>query len=441
MINKMNKNKHQILELMIIFIITILFNLLCNGMERDEIWNYGFSYNIATGLIPYKDFNMVITPLFPMIGSLFIYIFGKNILIYYIFNSIICTIIFYHIKRTTSQNYYLVYIIVLFFSTTNYNLFCLLLLYIIINLEEKNANDYLIGILLGLTFLTKQNIGIFLCLPTFLIKNKKRILKRIFGFLVPNILLLIYLLINNALYEFIDYVFLGINDFASKNTIIYPKSLMIHIITIIYLIFKYLKTKDIKLLYILCFQGMAYPIYNSYHVIIPFIPAFAYFINDIKLNTKIINTFFIIIVTIIFSINIYQIFNNNYNYPNETIHYKYKKIPNEIVNTINILSNYLKNIEGQIFIIDIHAYLLKLESSIPINKYDLLNDGNLGQGGKEKILQEIDNICQKEKCTFLLNKNKIDTKEYDQYSQDLYQYVIKNYNEIKTIEHLTIYEN
>ena len=57
------KNKQQILELIIIFIITILFNLLCNGMERDEIWNYGFSYNIATGLIPYKDFNMVITPL------------------------------------------------------------------------------------------------------------------------------------------------------------------------------------------------------------------------------------------------------------------------------------------------------------------------------------------------------------------------------------------
>ena len=40
-------------------------------------------------------------------------------------------------------------------------------------LEEKKANDYLIGIILGLTFLTKQNIGIYLYIPTLFINSMK----------------------------------------------------------------------------------------------------------------------------------------------------------------------------------------------------------------------------------------------------------------------------
>ena len=62
MINKIKKYKYQILELIIIFLITLIYNLLCLNLSGDEVWNYGFSYNISTGLIPYKDFNMIIPP-------------------------------------------------------------------------------------------------------------------------------------------------------------------------------------------------------------------------------------------------------------------------------------------------------------------------------------------------------------------------------------------
>ena len=40
---------------MIMFIFTYFFHLA----TWDEIWNYGFSYNIAKGSIPYKEFNMI----------------------------------------------------------------------------------------------------------------------------------------------------------------------------------------------------------------------------------------------------------------------------------------------------------------------------------------------------------------------------------------------
>jgi len=169
-----NENKKILFESIIIFILTLTFNLICNEVTLDEIWNYGFSYNIANGLIPYKDFNMIITPFFSILGSIFMLIFGKNLLIYNIFNAIICVIIYFFIKKQTPKYYLIVYSLLLFISLPNYSLFCLLLLYIIINKDKGKSNDYLIGILLGLTFLTKQNIGIFLCVPTLFAKDIKK---------------------------------------------------------------------------------------------------------------------------------------------------------------------------------------------------------------------------------------------------------------------------
>ena len=200
-----------------IFIITLIFNLVFNTLTNDEVWNYGFAYNISRGLIPYKDFNMVITPLYPMINALFMIIFGKNILIMHIINAILCTAIFYFLKKTTSKAYYILYSILLFFALPNYNIMCLLFLYILIMLEKQKSNDYLIGIILGLTFMTKQNVGIYLCIPTIFTKDIKRILKRIIGFMIPNILIFTYLIYNKAVYEFINYCFLGLSNFGEKN--------------------------------------------------------------------------------------------------------------------------------------------------------------------------------------------------------------------------------
>ena len=66
------KNKYLILELIITFISIFLYHVMNSRMDYDEIWNYGFSYNIASGLIPYKDFNMITTPLYSMLGAVFL---------------------------------------------------------------------------------------------------------------------------------------------------------------------------------------------------------------------------------------------------------------------------------------------------------------------------------------------------------------------------------
>lgn len=440
MINKIKQNKKYILELILIFTTTLLFNLICNNMVHDEIWNYGFSYNIATGLIPYKDFNMVITPLFPILGAIFMIIFGKNLVTYHIFNAIICTTIYHYLKKQNSKSYYIPYAILLLYALPNYNLFSMLLLYILITLEEKNSNNYLIGIILGLTFLTKQTIGIFLFIPSLFTKDIKIIVKRIIGFIIPNIFLLIYLIYHNIIFEFIDYTFLGISNFAEKNINHYWSCLIILLIEIIYLIYKYIKTKDIKIIYLLSFQIISFPIVDPYHIMIPLIPTITYFLKNLNLNKKIISITFIIFITTILTYNIYLLTTNEYAYPNDTTVYKYRKINDNVVKEINIIKDYILNQEQKIFIIDMYAYLLKLETFTEINKFDLLNDGNLGKNGEIKIINEIEKICQKEKCIFLLNEIELNNR-ISQYNKDILNYIDKNYQIIEKIEGLTIYTN
>ena len=427
MIDKLKKNKSQIIELIMIFILTLLFNLICNTLSNDDIWNYGFSYNILNGLIPYKDFNMVITPLYPFIGALFMLIFGEKLIIYYILGAIVSTTIFSYIKKQNPNNYYLVYMIFLFFSMPGYNLFSLLLLYIIISLEKNKSNDYLIGLFLGLIFLTKQNIGIYLLIPTIITKDIKKIIKRTIGFI---------------LYNFIDYTFLGIGSFAKSNIKILPAFTIIYIITLVLLIYKYIKTKDREIIYILCYQLIAYPIFDIYHIMLPFTIAFSYLIKDIKLNKKILILGFVIFNITVFTyhINIYS--KENFSYPNNSNVCKYNRISNAAIANIKDISNYLKyNSNEKIFVIDMSAYLIKLEANLPIDKYDLLNDGNLGKDGQYKIINDFKNICQKEKCTFLLRKEELTNKELSQYNQEIYEYIIDNYKEKGEVNELTIYKD
>ena len=63
---------------MLLLVISIL-----TQVDLDGVWGYGFSYNIASGLVPYKDFNMVIGPLYSILFSFPMKLFGNY---YYLFD-------------------------------------------------------------------------------------------------------------------------------------------------------------------------------------------------------------------------------------------------------------------------------------------------------------------------------------------------------------------
>ena len=77
----------KIIKYVVLFILILIFQIFI-PLDLDEIWNYGFAHNIATGLIPYKDFNMVITPLYPFLCSIFL-IIKSNLIIVQILQAIL----------------------------------------------------------------------------------------------------------------------------------------------------------------------------------------------------------------------------------------------------------------------------------------------------------------------------------------------------------------
>ena len=146
------KNKYK---LMIIFFVLLIYNFVINYFSisnNDLIWNYGFCYNFAKGMKLYSDFNMVITPLYPTIFGLILKILGNNMIIFYLSNAIMPTIISYIVYKNYNKAFIPTLIILSFVSNPNYNLLCMMFLFILFYLEDKNKNDYVIGIVLGIVF-------------------------------------------------------------------------------------------------------------------------------------------------------------------------------------------------------------------------------------------------------------------------------------------------
>ena len=439
-------NKRSIIELVIIFTVTLIINLTGLNFSLDEIWSFGFSYNISQGLIPYKDFNMVIFPFYPILNGIIMSLFGTNYLVFEITNAIICTAIFYYLKKLSPKNYYVLFILLLPISYGNYSLLCLLLTLMIITLEQKEPkNHMLIGLLIGLLFITKQNIGIIFILLTIYLyyKEPKIILKRLLIFCLPFLCAIIYLLLTNSVSSFINYTILGLLDFSEKNTALSPYTIAIITLTI-YIIYRYFykKDKQIILIYSLVSLTQNYPLFDQYHFIISIIPISIYILNRIKIPNYYLKLSFNIVIISLLTMTSYQIITDQKIIPNHTNNFKYKALTpyqDEIITTIN---NYIQSIPPTtyLFILDSSAYLYKIENNIDINKYDLINNGNMGYHGEQTYQKEIIDICHKKDCLFLINNYEFFTKR-NQTNQHLLNYVINNYQYTEKIGNLYAYKN
>lgn len=195
-------------------------------------------------------------------------------------------------------------------------------------------------------------------------------------------------------------------------------------------------------MYLIFFQGLAIPMFDPYHTMIPFVPGFCYLLSNLKLSKKVITFGFLIFLIIIFALQAIKINNHIVAFPNQTNTFKYRILNTDDVNSVIYLSNYLKESTDRVFIVNMYAYLIKLEANLPIDKFDLLNDGNLGKDGDKQIIKEIEKICMNQKCTFLLYEQELtSSKELSQYNKDILKYIATNYQNSGIIMGLTIYKN
>lgn len=473
-INKIKEKDIDVI-LMLILIITPL-TILVPVDSGDEIWNFSYIYKMSNGLLPYKDLNIIVTPLFHIIGVAFFKIFGKSLLSFKIYNIFICITTYFtifkifknlNIKKKNS----IIYLLLIFLLTSglvndgaNYNLLAIEFVLITILLVVKNKQNYIVyGLLTFITALTKQNIGLYLAigLTGYILASKKNIVKKMLKmYITVYISGIIFLFILNKmgiLYDFYSYAFAGIMEFKNNNfkLTIYTIIFLLEIFMCMFNIYitnnkkikidKSIKNNVINILVIsVPMLLVAYPIFNWAHIMTSFlvIPlSFIYlldqtFLKDIITKEKIaiIILFIFILIKIIETMNgicdVKIIKDKTNPYYGVLISKENEENIHKIVQYI--LRNKENNIDTKILSFDAMCYTILTDDN---NKnFDLPFLGNLGKDGEEGLIQE---IKQFKNTKILIKTNEKDV--FWQESKKVRKYIKDNYEKEGTIEDFDIY--
>ena len=439
---KQNKNLKIIIKYALLFFTFLIFTLILSPMNIDEIWNYGFSYNIYKGLIPYKDFNMVLTPFYPMFMSLFLHIFGKGILSIHIANAGILSFCSYLLFKMYGKKAYL--IIIMFFipfylTFPNYNSFLSILAIILIYLEKikdnKKYTDYVIGVILGCLILTKQTVGICVLIGSLLCaSDKNKIRKRILGCSIPIIIFIIYLLTTNSYRQFLDLCVFGLLDF-SENSQGFNGYTVVTILLLLFNLYVIVKEKNKIAYYPLFFASITIPICDLFHLSAYLIVLSNIIVPKIKkdyINYKMFFVFLLVIDSIL-------MFSENYSgkksvYPNDLNNFNYRYISRDNYDFTKKILKWMDKRDKEIVLLDANAYYFKLIQDKKIGYIDLINQGNWGYNGSKKLISQL----KKYKETYFLI-NREGYNDYSQIDKNALKYVSSHGKKIREIGCYDIY--
>lgn len=429
----------------ILFVISFCYSFFVSGVYSDEIWNYGVAYNISLGMIPYRDFNLVTTPLYPMLASIFIKLLGHHLYSFHIFDSLVLSFLGTISICRLGRKGLLLFPVILFNGYPGYNIFSVLIIILLLNLLEKNFlyQDFIIGFLVGLAFLTKQTVGICLFIP--MIYYSKCKFKSFFSFLIPILIFVVFLIYYSALYSFIDYCFLGLFDFGNSNSIFL--FLPVEIIICLILIYLWIKSKfkNQQLLYILCFQIITVPIFDDYHFIIGLIPVLYYYLSCKNIKSHNFKYYFIIILSFSCYWNFFVHYHDFGHLYSDKDSYLYgRSIPLYIESEVNRISNYIiqeRENYDYIYFFSANAYYVKMNVEYPLSKFDMICNGNMGYNGANKYIKEVNDYCIDHSCMFILYRYEFRENNISQTNRKLVNYVKNKYLKVDDLGGFDIYNN
>lgn len=441
----------NIFESLIIFIIVFIYNTFFYA-TYDHIIDFTHCFSIAEGLYIYKDFNIVIGPVYPLFIAFFLKIFGNNILVFDIINSLIVVAIYYLIKKhNNNTRAFLIIVLLHGILVAKYNTFTLLLFYLVYFLEDSNYKykDYIIGFFIALSIFTKINVGVFLIFPTIILhfKEIKIILKRFLSLFLTSIFIIFSMYIFKVLPDFINYTVLGLFDFANSSSSAHKNGItsivVVLFLAILYLMYNYKYNK--KVVYIFFYLAMAYPSFDYAHVMLAVFPTLVYFIDKLKhdANTEKLS-YIISLVFFIFSLTYnFQMYNTaKIDCKNKYCSQNY--IFNKSFDNVHYLNEKLENKydDYEIFYFNYFAYFFKLDLKQDINKYDFIWEGNLGFNGEEKYISEVKEYCSENKCLFIIDNNNITKREHDEkISLKILNFVSNSYQKVESFDPVSIYTN
>lgn len=434
------------IKYILLFFLFLGWQLFYNNLFCDYLWSYGFSYNIATGLDPYNDFNMIVPPLTSILFSIPL-IFSKGIHIFAISYSILLTFICYFMFKLFGKKTYLLLLFFfipspLFIFLCNYNLLLYLFFLILIYLEKEEQLDYTIGIIAALSFFTKQSIGIlFLFTSLYLVKNQNKFKKRLIGIVSIFILFSFYFFMNHNFYSFIDQCFLGMFSFSVKNNK-FNLFIFIFLGMVIYTLKRIIRDREEKTnYYVLCFLFFNYPTFDSAHFVLSLIGFLSLFVEKLR-ESKFYSLIFIFPISLISLSLIISDFRGNVVYPNQISNFEYYYLPDYVVRNIDQINQYVQKYRHKkIVFITSTSYVYKISNNLRVERYlDLLNYGNMGLGGSDNAILEIKSYPND--TIFLVDDLllKQNIKRKTQLDLKVLKYFYQSTKKVGVIENFTIYQ-
>ena len=435
------KRYQTILLFVFLFVFFFIWNVFIVDLYADEVWNYGFCYAIYKGFLPYRDFNMVVTPLYPFLMAFFFSIFGFNMIVYHIVNTLIITGLCYLVYKLVGNKMWLVLLFLAFpmsIMFPSYNLLVLFFFVLLLYLEKEKKNDWIIGLVIGLAILTKQSIGVCLFLPTlYYWKDKKKILKRIGGMMIPCFIFLIYLLCSHTFMSFLDLCLFGLFDFT-KNRTSFNFIYILVFVSILFFIWWIRKdSKNISIYYALAMISMVIPMFEKFHFQFYFFAILLVFLmwKDTKIPVRLPLLFFGIMIGLAF-VQSYLKFQEGFIYPNSLNHFEYRFVSKPMLTHYEEMNAFLDQYPDQEFVyLTNNAYLIRIERDENISFVDLINEGNHGYHGNDKLMKLIQS---KKDALFVVNEKELDSKT--QTNKNIIHYVLEHGEKIGEVRGYDVYQ-
>ena len=443
MISFLKKKYHYFILFIFIFLEFYLFRNV--NSFGDAINNYGFSYAISIGEVPYLDFNTVSTPLFAFVMAIG-FLFSKSYIMFLLEQTILVTIMFILLNKMYGEKCYILLIIMCFFKylaiMPTYNFFLLFLIVLLLFLETKHSDkDFLIGLVIGLTIITKHTVGCFLIIPSiiFFYKQKGKIIKRLFGLLIPCIILFLYLMITKSFSAFLDLCIFGLFDFSKSNSQFFSIDFFISLILLLISIFVTLKNrKNIVNYYILSSFSILIPLFDDCHISIIIVLLFLQLIGCYNKNDNI----FLLCIMIAFIFESAQFL-----FFNDTLPVVLNKKIDPFKNWVmleglyneykNDYSIYDKNKDAYIITYSYYRIPYDVARNKRIDYFDIVLNGNYGYNGTKKMIKRINRM---DNTYFLIDMTYYnDDNEKRQINKEVMNYIIDNSTLIKKYDIYNLY--
>ncbi|MBP5679019.1 MAG: hypothetical protein J6X28_04250 [Bacilli bacterium] len=399
------------------------FGILFLGYNNtDNIWNYGMAHAIRIGEIPYRDFNIITTPLYAYLMSFFL-LFSDQYLFFVFGQSFLGVFAYSFVYQMIGKKvFYLIPAILLGFGYLffpNYNFLVLVFLVLLLYLEKEEKSDYLIGFILGLLVLTKHTMGVVIILCSFLsTKSIKKCWHRILGMLGLGILFVVFLLVTGAFPSFWNLSVAGLFDFGGNNHYRSPFFLVLSLICFLYCIYRFIKYKgDVSNYYYLGSFFFLFPLVDLFHF--QYLACMTLILILMNLKDKeipkvvksgvIVLFVFSILLNVCYHADVYS--HSQFSQTNHFMGYLTTREYEEHFQ--EVLEDYESRENNWMF--NYHNMFFDIASNHPISYMDIPLYGNFGYDGTNSMIKKVDDMHD---VYFYVSDH-----ENIQYAKEIYEHI------------------